>query len=424
MPGPGLSDRAVPAVDLLLLRPGGPGMPPLLLTTALLLTALAALLRPDRRRPVLVGWVLALVGFAGAVVVSRVDVTSPTLDAPVPAWPGPATLLAGAGLLLAAVVGAEGARDRVARSDFGWRQPGAAVLAGLAVLTPVLLAGWWVVTGAGDPLERRDAVLLPAFVAAEGDGPDRPRTLVLRARDAGDLRYALLRSEGPRTGDAELSPPPGAARRLDAVVADLASGRGGDAAARLVPYGVRFVLLARPIDRSVARAIDAVPGVVRVSGPAGSILWRIDYRTGRLRLLPPGAWVVGADGAPPPARVLRSGQVRADTELRAGEKGRLLVLADPRDEGWQARLDGQVLPSRTYDGWAQAFLLPADGGRLLVRHEQGLRAALLWAQLGLVALVVILALPQARTGDDDLPEDVPPPATAGDAAGRAVAVTR
>jgi hypothetical protein len=400
-------------------------MPPLLLTVALLLTALAGLLRPDRRRPVLAGWVLALAGLTTAVVVSRVEVTAPTLETPVPAWPGTATLLAGAGLLLAAAVGAEGARERVARSDFGWRQPSAAVLAGLAVLTPVALAGWWVVTGAEGPVQRRDPVLLPAFVAAEGDGPDRPRTLVLRARDSDELRYALLRAEGPRTGDAELSPPVDAATGLDAVVADLASGRGGDAAARLVPYGVRFVQLGRPFDPAVARAIDAVPGVVRVSGPSGSILWRIDFRTGRLRVLPPGAKVVGPDGAPPPARVLRSGQVRAATGLPSGEADRLLVLADPRHEGWQARLDGQALTPRTYDGWAQAFLLPADGGRLLLRHEEGLRTTLLWVQLGLVLLVVVLALPQARTGEDeDLPEDGPATTVPADVPARDVAVTR
>jgi GT2 family glycosyltransferase len=424
LPGPGLADRVVPPVELLLLRPGGPGMPPLLLTAAVLLTGLAALLRPDRRRPVLAGWVLALVGLAAAVVVSRVEVTAPTLETPVPAWPGPATLLAGAGLLLAAVVGAEGARARVARSNFGWRQPSAALLAVLAVATPAALAGWWVVSEAGGPLERRDPVLLPAFVAAEGDGPDRPRTLVLRARGAGDLSYALLRSEGPRTGDAELSPSTGASARLDAVVADLASGRGGDAAARLVPYGVRFVLLGRPIDRSVARAIDAVPGVVRVSGPAGAILWRIDYTTGRLRVLPPGAKVVDADGAPPPARVLRSGQVRAAPDLPAGDAGRLLVLADPRDEGWRAGLDGQALPAQRYDGWAQAFRLPADGGQLLVRHEHGLRTTLLWVQLGLVLLVVVLALPQARTVDDEDLADEGRHAAVDDAPGPTVAASR
>ena len=405
LPGPGLSDIRLEPVALLFVHPGGPGLPPQLLTVGLLLGALAALLRPDRRRAVLLGWVLALVGLGGAVVVSRLDVTGATVQTPVPAWPGPATLLVGAGLVLAAAVGAQGARDRVAHSSFGWRQPAAVVLAAFAALGPVLVAGWWIVDGAGGPLDRRDPVLLPAFVAAEGEQPDRPRTLVLRARADGILGYTLLRSDGVRLGDAELSPAAHGRTRLAAVVADLASGRGGDATARLVPYGVRFVLLTRPVDRGVARAVDAVPGLVRVSGPSGSVLWRTGYPTGRLRVLPGDARVSGADGAPPPSQVLAAGQVEADVRVGAGPDGRLLVLADPVDAGWRASLGGRRLEARSYDGWAQAFTLPAEGGRLSLRHDGGIRPVLLWLQLAAVVVVLVLALPQARTPLDPSLDD-------------------
>lgn len=414
LPGPGLSDANLSPVSVLLLRPGGPGLPPLLLTGPLLLAALAGLLRPVGRRPVVVGWLLGLVGLVAAVVVSRLDVTAPTLETPVPAWPGPATVLAGAGLVLAATAGAAGARGRVARSSFGWRQPGAVLLTVLALLAPVLLAGWWVADGAGDPLDRRDQVLLPAFVAAEGDQPERPRTLVLRSRAAGSLSYALLRSEGPRTGDAELSPPTDAGTGLDQVVADLASGRGGDAAARLVPYGVRFVLMSRPLDRALARAVDAVPGIIRVSGPSGTILWRLDYPSARLRVLAADAPVVDEDGSPPEALALPAGQVLARADVPPGDAERLLVLADPRDEGWRARLDGEQLAPRAYDGWAQAFALPADGGRLELSHRQGPRTTLLLLQLAAVVLVLVLSLPQARTRQDvEADEDLDGPRAAG-----------
>jgi GT2 family glycosyltransferase len=407
LPGPGLSDAAPDPLSVLLLRAGGPGAAPVLLTVPLLLVALAALLRPVGRRPVVTGWVLALVGLAAALVQGRLEVTAPTLETAVPSWPGPALLVAGAGLLVAGAAGAEGARARVAGRSFGWRQPTASALAVLAGALPLALAGWWAVAGAGDPLDRQDPVLLPAFVAAEGDEPARPRTLVLRPRASGDLAYALLRAEGPRTGDAEVAPRAEATRgNLDGVVADLASGRGGDAAARLVPFGVRYVLLTRPADPALARAVDAVPGVVRVSGASGTVLWRLDYPTGRLRLLPAAAPVVDSDGSPPPARVLPSGQVRARTDLAAGAAGRLLVLADPRDGGWRARLDGRELAGRRYDGWAQAFAVPAEGGRLELRHEQGPRTLLLWLQLGATALVAVLALPQVRTREeDDLVDD-------------------
>jgi hypothetical protein len=405
LPGPGLSERELPALDLLLLRPGGPGLPPAFLTAALLLAAFAALLRHDRRGPVLAGWLLAVAGLAAGVVLARVEVSTPALEAAVPAWPGPALVLAGGGLVLAAVVGAEGAGDRLAGRDFGWRQPAAVLVALGSALTPAALAGWWVLDGAGDPLRRDDPVLLPAFVAAEGAEPSRPRTLVLRPRDDGRISYAVLRSDGPRTGDAEVVAADDGGAPLGRVVADLASGRGGDAAARLVPYGVRFVLLARPVDRRVARAVEAVPGIVQVSGPAGSILWRVDYPTARLRLLPGDAPVVSADGAPPPGAQLPARSVGADTRIPDGPPDRLLVLAEPRDGGWRARLDGQPLPARGYDGWAQAFAVPRDGGRLEVTHEDRLRGWLVGLQMAALVLAVLLSLPSLRTAEDVLEEE-------------------
>jgi len=164
---------------------------------------------------------------------------------------------------------------------------------------------------------------------------------------------------------------------------------------------VRFVLLRRPVSDALAQSVDAAPGMVRVSGPSGAVLWRVDYVTGRLRVLPPGAAVVEEDGAPPPARVVAAGQVGAGARVGSGKPDRLLVLADPRDDGWRATLSGRALTPTTYDGWAQAFLLPAEGGDLRVRHDPGLRAVLLWLQLGAVVLVAVLALPQARAWSRD-----------------------
>lgn len=419
LPGPGLSDRDLGGLDLLLLHPGGPGLPPLVLGAGLLVAAVAGLLRRDRRRVVLLGWAVALVCLGGALGLARATVTAPTLESPVAAWPGALMLVAGAALVAAAVAGAAGARARVARASFGWRQPGALLALVLAGIAPVLTAGWWAFTAAGDPLVRRDPVLLPAFVAAEGSQPARPRTLALTVRADGRIAYSVLRSDGPRTGDAELSPVVERGVGLDAAVADLASGRGGDSAARLVPYDIEFVLLTTPRAGAVVRAIESVPGVVQVSGQADARLWRIDYPVARVRVLAPGAPVVEADGAPPRADAVPAGQVTARADLPTGQAGRLLVLADPRDTGWRATLDGRPLTAARYDGWAQAFELPAGGGRLRIDHEAGVRQALLWVQLGVLVLVVVLALPQARAALDedddgaaaDLP-DSPDPADA------------
>ena len=224
----------------------------------------------------------------------------------------------------------------------------------LAVVTPVVTAGWWVVTGAGDPLERRDPVLLPAFVAAEGAAPPRPRTLVLRTRPDGTLTYAWSAFQRAAHGHAELTPGPGGPRR---------TGRRGrrprpPAAAAtprpaLVPYGVRFVLLTPPVDRKLARAIDTVPGCCGSVGRAARCSGRSTTRPAGSGCSPANAPVVEDDGAPPPAKVLPAGQVESHAEIAAGPAGRLLVLADAASPAWRASVDGTSLTPRRYDGWAR-----------------------------------------------------------------------
>ena len=403
--GPGLVDPALHPLAVFLVHPGGPGMYPLVFSVGLLLAALAALLRPDRRRLVAAGWATALAGIAAGVALSHLRIDAPGLEGSVLGWPGPATLLAGAGLVLAAVVGADGARERIARSNFGWRQVAAVGVTAAALAVPLLAGPWWAWQGAVGPLQRRDPVLLPAFVAAEGEHRDRPRTLVLRQREPGRLSYALLRADGPRLGDADTVAGSDAAVGLDETVSDLASGRGGDAAADLLPYGVRFVLLGRPVDAALADAIDAVPGLVRVSAPDQSALWKVRYPSGRVRVV--------TGGADTGATVVASGAVGVRARIDAGRGSRLVTLADQRDARWQATLDGRRLEARTYDGWAQAFVLPAgDGGQLVIRYDDGDRQRLLWLQGAALLLAVILALPSVRRVEDadetTAPVDVTP----------------
>jgi hypothetical protein len=89
------------------------------------------------------------------------------------------------------------------------------------------------------------------------------------------------------------------------------------------------------------------------------------------------------------------------------------VLAEAGDPGWRATLDGRPLPRRTAWGWAQGFVLPAQGGRLVVTYDGSGRMAGLAAQAVAVVLVLILAAPAARrrrgleVDDDDLEPPAP-----------------
>ncbi|WP_075779253.1 glycosyltransferase family 2 protein, partial [Streptomyces acidiscabies] len=108
---------AATALDLLGASPGGPGTVSGLMLAGVVLAALAALLRSERHTGVWAAWAVALVGLVFAVL-SNGD-----------AWAGPATLVYGLALLCAAMIGADGARSRVAEQSFGWRQPVAALIA-------------------------------------------------------------------------------------------------------------------------------------------------------------------------------------------------------------------------------------------------------------------------------------------------------
>ncbi len=98
---PGLAAAGLGPWSVLLLSPGGPGLPPGWVTAGLVLPAFCALLARRRLPLVYTGWAVALAGLVIALVESRVRVTGPG-GTTVSAWPGLAIALAAAGLLLAA----------------------------------------------------------------------------------------------------------------------------------------------------------------------------------------------------------------------------------------------------------------------------------------------------------------------------------
>ncbi|WP_330330757.1 glycosyltransferase [Streptomyces sp. NBC_00536] len=393
---------AASALDLLGISPGGPRATAGLLLLGIVVAALAALLREERRSAVVTAWAVALAALLLAVLVNRTG------------WAGPATLVYGLALLAAAAVGADGAKERVAARSFGWRQPLAALIALAAAAGPLLLAAGWMLGGADGPLERRDPVQVPAFVAEESGTRDQARTLVLGGGSAAQVHYTLVRGSGGRLGDAELAATAGSDTRLDKVVSSLVAGSGADQSAQLGGFAIRYVLVRDGAPQQIRRVLDATPGLSRLSQLDGDALWRVDRQVARVVIVP------GKAGeAPIP---VASGPVEAHTKIGAGEAGRVLRIADRTAPGWRATLDGKPLKSKTVDGWAQGFELPAAGGRLDLVHADSLaRTAWHWTQGALALLLLVMALPgRRRSLDDDLPDEEgavpaqPGPAEAGE----------
>jgi GT2 family glycosyltransferase len=376
---------AASPTDLLGAAPGGPGTVHGLMLTGIVVAALAALLRSQRQLSIRVAWSAALVALVFAALSNGST------------WAGPATLVYGSALLAAAALGADGARARVAEQSFGWRQPVAALIAFAAAAGPLLIAAGWMIRGADGPLERRDPVQVPAFVAEESSTRDQARTLVLGSDSVSEVGYTLVRGFGARMGDAELAVAGGENKQLDQVVANLVAGSGADQADELGGFAVRYVLVRKGAPREVGRVLDATPGLSRLSQQDGSALWRVDRQVARATIVP-------ASGA---ARPVAAGPVDVHTMIPAGGSGRVLRLADTAADGWTATLDGRQLTPTTVDGWAQGFRLPTAGGRLDVTFEAPVsHTGWLWAQGAISVVLAVLALPgRRRDVDDDLPDD-------------------
>ncbi|MGA4946937.1 glycosyltransferase family 2 protein [Streptomyces cinereoruber] len=404
------------ALDLLGASPGGPGTTGGLLLIGLVLAGLAGLLREERRLAVHAAWAAALAGLLFAALTNGAGGTG---------WAGPATLVYGAALIAAGMIGAEGGRTRVAAHGFGWRQPVAALIALACAAGPAVAAAGWMIGGADGPLTRRDPVQVPVFVAEESTTRDQPRTLVLGGSAPGRVAYTLVRGSGARLGDAELTATAAGDPHLDRTVALLVAGSGADQTEQLSGYAIRYVLVRDGAPRQMSRVLDATPGLSRLSQIDGSALWRVDREIARVMIVPPAAedGAPAAGGAEETAKAVSvaAGPVEVHTEVPAGPAGRVLRLADRADEGWTAALDGKELKRTTVDGWAQGFELPAQGGRLDVTYDEPFTHTVwIWTQVALGVVLLVLALPgRRREIDDDLPdEELAIPAQAAEGDGR------
>jgi hypothetical protein len=383
-------------VDLLLLRPGGVGQPPIWVGAPLVIAAVLSL-RRTRQVPVArAGVLMLLAGVGGAVAVTRVVGVTPGV-ADSRHWPGALLLLAGAGAVLAATVAAAGVATALTGHSFGWRQLGAAGLVVLSIAATVTLGGSWLARGAGGPLSGSATTSLPLFTQVEMARPTSPRALVVRTGSGGGLTYALVRRpSGPSLGDADVGPMSGsqAAAHLAVAVRDSAGGlpRAG---AELQPFGIEFLVVPSGSVSRLAPQLAKTATLTVVPAP-GATVYRSSLPAGELSVLPAAAAKAALSGsplAPTNAKLLAADAGSADVVVPAGRAGRIAVLAEPADSHWQATVGSMALAARTAYGWAQAFVLPAAGGRLRIGYHDSRRGTLLWVELAAVVLTLLLAVP-------------------------------
>jgi GT2 family glycosyltransferase len=388
----GLASPDLPARSLLMLSPGGPGLPPVWITAGLVVAGIAALLFSRRRMLVIAGWGAAISGLLVAIVVSRMAV-SPAGGGPgVPVWPGIALAIVGAGLVLAAAAAGDALPRLVGggstRSSGAARTIGAVVLAAAACSAPLLSAAYWLINGVSGPVAPTAAPVVPVLVSVSSASGLQLRTLVLRSA-GGHVSYTLQRGLNPSLGEADLVPVAPAQRALDTAVATLVAPNGGEAddqGQSLAQFDVGFVLVPAPVNQSLARLLDGVADLRPVTATSAFALWRLVEPSARARVVEPGGTVVA----------LRSGDVSV-ANATAPAAGGTLELAEPAG-GWSATLNGTPLtpvPSPA-GAWAQAFRLPPGGGLVNISHDQGTHDIALVIEALALAAAVVLALPGAR----------------------------
>jgi GT2 family glycosyltransferase len=419
---PGLAVRDLPARFLMLLSPGGPGLPPVWVTAGIAVAALAALLLSRRRALMMAGWVVALSGLLVAVAVSRVVVTPGSGEPAVSAWPGVALLIAAVGLLLAGATaadaiprlvsgaGSQGADDRTSpgggrkggkrggegsadRGPRTLRGIGVTVLVGVACSAPLLAAASWVISGVRGPVGPVSAPIVPAVVSASLGNGLQQRTLVLRSA-GGQVSFSLQRGTSPSLGDTDLAPVPAAQRALSTAVAALVAPNGGEAVDQgqlLAQFDIGFVLLPAPVSQDLARLLSSVSGLRPISSTSAFALWRVTGLSARVRVVEPSGTVVAVP----------SGQLGVPG-AQVPAAGGTIELAEPAG-GWHASLNGTPLtPVASVAGsWAQAFRLPAGGGVLDISRNQTGRDLILILELLAVAVVAGLALPGSRAAAEE-----------------------
>ena len=401
---PGLATPGLAARSLLLLSPGGPGLPPFWVTVGLAATAAAALAVASRRQAplVLAGWTVGVTGLIFAALVSHISVSQAGPAGAVAAWPGPALAVAGAGLLLALVAASDWIHGRLGSG--GWRSVTGLAVLGLGILAcsaPALAAAYWVSSGVTGPVRPASGPLLPEFVAVSSDTGLRLRTLVLQTAPGGGVTYTVLRNGDPLIGSQELPLLPPAQRAANLAVATLTAPAGGaarDQGRVLASLGVGYVLLPAPIDANLARMLDGVPGLRPVSVTGQFDLWRVVDTTAQVTVVESGGKVAAVASGP----VSVAG-------ARAPAAGGTLVLAAPAG-GWSASLNGHPLTPlpAPVNGWAQGFRLPPGGGSLSVSRSDIPRGAVV-ALTGLAVLVVAgLGLPGSRAAGAAERAAVPP----------------
>jgi hypothetical protein len=371
----GISNDVGQPWQVLIGNPGGVGSPPVFILGIVALVGLIAL---RSSHAVLLGALtLMSTGFAAILMAIAIHANGDSLHARV--WPGASLALANFFGIFALTTMLNGLVYRLQNSNFGYRHMSTAILSTVAIYSTVALSLWWVFPGADSPTRAGNLQIIPPFVAAATAGEERSRTLILQSQqsDLGtSVSYALLRERDLYFGEMDLMYKEDPI--ISKIVSEIVDGAGEYPSEQLANYGVRYIFLNEPVDKEVARKIDGVGGLVRLSATKDGVLWKIAGNAARVKFI--------SDDDEPVA--LPSNRISANFEIpNSGE----VLLAERFSSGWRLLVDAQfVKPERTKEGLTK-FKVDTPGDALLI-HDGTLQRAGISLQLMSIGLIGFFAL--------------------------------
>ncbi|WP_103063626.1 glycosyltransferase [Actinomyces qiguomingii] len=396
------------------------------------------------------GFLIALGGLGLAAAATRVITAVGTLSdgtgsVTVTGWAGIGVSFAQAGLLAAALAAGDAAYAAVPAGAHGWRRRAHLGLIGvcvLAVAAPLTVGGAWALTARTSTAAGADAdvmALRPAgsqipVIAAEMQSSSAAgRVLVLTATESG-LRVRIWRGDGAQLADttpdvltaqftarvsAETLAPAAtsteatqAADALTTVLTDPADAELADLVVRavagqdealadaLAAHGVAVVLLNEAagddLTASTRAGLEATPGLEQLARTDSGTSWRVAPASA-----PESARVVLIDAdVTTTVPAAATGRTVVRTTINAGSGRRLLLLAERDDGAWRATLNGRTLQTTTATdaagSWRAAFIVPADGGELVVTHGTVLGAIAARGIQVVWFITILFALPLRR----------------------------
>lgn len=256
----------------------------------------------------------------------------------------------------------------------------------ISLVTSIL---WWIGPGASGPLRTGSEIAVPEFITANASTEERYKSLILRQRE-GRLYYYIVRDRELELGDSDLIY--GSNRFIDEAIAGLVTGAGIDTSIIIGQNGIRYLFLATPYNKGLARTIDGIGGFTRASSTDVGIVWKVVGANARISLTPSGA----KPGTDPFDVSIASEEVSAAGTFT---RGGMVTLAERFDGRWRLLVNGRNLEvSESVAGLPQFEV--AQAGDFQLFHDGTARRGWLSLQLIIVLVALILATPARRRRAD------------------------